>query len=49
MRFASKSLPWMRQVTIRSVTVETATVQVKAAIDASLPRRCRSPTRKQHG
>ena len=44
-----ESLRWMRQVRIRSVTVETATVQVKAAIDASLPRRCRSRTRKQHG
>ena len=48
MRFASTSLRWMRQVKIRSVTVETV-VQVKAAIDASLPRRCRSRTRKQHG
>jgi hypothetical protein len=28
--------------------VETATVQVKAA-DASLPKRCHSPTRNQHG
>jgi hypothetical protein len=43
MRFASTLRPWMRQVTIRSVTAETATVQVKAGIDASLPRRCRSP------
>jgi transposase len=55
MRFASTLRPWMRQVTIRSVKVETATVvntaavQVKAAIDASLPKRCHSPTRKQHG
>jgi Transposase DDE domain len=39
MRSASTSRPWIRQMTIRSVTVETVTAQVQAAVDASLPKR----------
>src|SRR6185369_8700622 len=48
MRFASTLRRWMRQVTLRSVMVETATAQVQATIGASLPKRFHSPTRKQH-
>jgi transposase len=48
MRFASTSQRLMRPIAIRTV-MKTATVQVKAAFDASLPRKSRSPIRKQHG
>src|SRR5215208_6856346 len=49
-RFASTSLPWMRQIVMRPAAVETAaTVQVKAAANASLPRKSHSPIPKQPG
>ena len=42
-------LPWMRQIVMRPAAVETATVQVKAAANASLPSKSRSPIAKQPG
>jgi hypothetical protein len=46
MRFASTSLRLMARMTMRTVAT-TAAVQVKAVVDASLPRKSRSPIRKR--
>lgn len=48
MRCASTSQRLMLPIAIRTA-MRTAAVQVKAAVAASLPRKSRSPIRKQHG
>ena len=48
MQFASTLPPSIPPVAMR-IAVETLVVQAKAAIDASLPKKSRSPIRKRHG
>ena len=48
MRFASISQPF-KPPAAKGIVVETVAVRATAAIDASLPKKSRSPIRKPHG